>query len=69
MLLLMHLDTVKLLCKNQTRECIGQEVTCPSWLESLRAMFVIYHLHLWSKLHTLSYVQCLHALIVDISQV
>lgn len=47
-------------CKKQTKECLGQEVTCAGLLENLRAAFVTYHLRLWSELRASSYVQCLH---------
>ena len=60
-----HLESVKLLITgfvkqtNKPKQHTGQAVTCASLLESLRAMFVIYHLYLWSKLHALGYIQCL----------
>lgn len=65
-----HLENVNLLIMgfvkqtNKTKQHTEQAVTCASLFESLRAMVVIYHLYLWSKLHALGYIQhhlpCLH---------
>lgn len=61
----MHLENVKLLIKgfvkqtNTTKQHTEQAVTCASLLESLRAMFVAYHLYLWPTLRALGYVPCL----------